>query len=88
MFSSIKAKAHQGKKVMHRQHAREVQERFCNIKKKTVTVLVDYPDYIDAYNKGIPGDIYCSNLVECYSQHEKCRYSGISPLYPDPFILN
>ena len=32
------------------------------------------------------GEIYCENIIECYRKGIKCRHSGISQLYPDPFV--
>ncbi|MBQ7567840.1 hypothetical protein IJT17_03455 [bacterium] len=66
--------------------AQEPAERYCYIKEKKVQILIIYPEYRNPYDKGKPGDICCANIIECYSEHVKCRYSGISPLYPDPFV--
>lgn len=68
-----------------RRKALQPEERFCKILRKTVTILVEYPDYHSPMNKGAEGEIYCSNIIECYQNNIQCRYSGISPLYPDPF---
>lgn len=65
--------------------ALEPQERFCRILKKNVTILLEYVDYKHQGNKGEAGTLYCENIIECYHNNIKCRYSGISPLYPDPF---
>ncbi len=51
-----------------------------------VTVLVEYPDYKGPHHKGPEGAIYCENIVPCYQADRRCRYSGISPLFPDPFL--
>ncbi|MCD6310612.1 MAG: hypothetical protein J7M18_07835 [Candidatus Eremiobacteraeota bacterium] len=77
-----KARAKARRRLMK---ALEPQERFCNILKKKVTVLVEYPDYKGRHYKGEPGAIYCENIIDCYQKNIKCKYSGISPLYPDPF---
>ena len=69
-----------------KQKALEPNGRHCNILKKKVTVLIEYPDYKNPHYKGPEGAIYCENIIECYQNNVKCRYSGISPLYPDPFI--
>ena len=71
-----------------RRVTQEPEERYCTIKEKKVQVIIIYPDYHNAYDKGKPGDICCSNIIECYNENVKCRYSGISPLYPDPFNNN
>ena len=71
-----------------RRLAQQPEERYCRIKDKKVTVIVVYPDYRNFYDKGEPGDMCCSNIIDCYSENVKCRYSGISPLYPDPFSAN
>lgn len=71
-----------------RQIAQEPQERYCKLKEKKVQVLVVYPNYRNVYDKGEPVDIYCSEIINCYTERIPCRYSGISPLYPDPFNLN
>lgn len=68
-----------------KQKALEPQERHCNILDKKVNILVEYPDYKNPYVKGPEGAIYCENIVECFQNNVECRYSGISPLYPDPF---
>ncbi len=69
-----------------RAKALEPQERYCFIQKKKVNILVEYLDYKDPYDKGPEGAIYCENIVECYQKNVRCRYSGISPLFDDPFI--
>jgi hypothetical protein len=68
-----------------RQKALQPEERFCRILRKRVTVLVEYPDYHSPWNKGVEGELYCENIINCYQNCIECRYSGISPLYPDPF---
>lgn len=65
--------------------ALQPEERFCRFLRKPVTILVEYPDYQAPHRKGVDGEIYCSNIIECYQKNRECRYSGISPLYPDPF---
>ncbi|MCL5037041.1 MAG: hypothetical protein M1269_08000 [Chloroflexi bacterium] len=75
----------QAKARRQMQKALEPQERFCNILKKKVTVLMEYPDYKGRHWKGDVGAIYCENIIDCYQKNVKCKYSGISPLYPDPF---
>lgn len=69
-----------------RQKALEPQERHCYIQKKKVNILVEYLDYKDPRDKGPEGAIYCENILECYQQGVRCRYSGISPLFDDPFL--
>lgn len=68
-----------------RRKALQPEERFCKILHKVVTILVEYSDYHTPMNKGAEGEIYCSNIIQCYQNNVQCRYSGISPLYPDPF---
>ncbi len=69
-----------------KQKALEPQQRQCYIMKKKVSILVEYPDYKGPHFKGPEGAIYCENILECYQKNIRCRYSGISPLFPDPFI--
>lgn len=69
-----------------KQKALEPQERHCHILDKKVNILVEYPDYKNPYVKGPEGAIYCENIVECFQNNVECRYSGISPLFPDPFV--
>lgn len=69
-----------------RQKALEPQVKHCHILDIDVTVLVEYPDYRGPHHKGAEGAIYCENIVPCYQANRECRYSGISPLYPDPFL--
>lgn len=61
------------------------EERFCRIRRKRITVLVEYEDYRNPHNKGPEGTLYCESIVECYQENVQCRYSGLSPSYPDPF---
>lgn len=68
-----------------RRKALQPEERYCRILRKPVTILVEYPDYHTPMNKGVSGEVYCSNIIPCYQNNVQCRYSGISPLYPDPF---
>ncbi|MFH1453358.1 MAG: hypothetical protein ABIH00_05195 [Armatimonadota bacterium] len=68
-----------------KQKALEPCKMHCRILGKEVTVLKEYPDYKGHWDKGEPGDIYCENIIECYQNEVKCKYSGISQLYPDPF---
>ncbi len=68
-----------------KQKALEPHIRECQILKKEVSILVEYTDYRSPHNKGPEGAIYCENIVNCYQNNIRCRYSGISPLYPDPF---
>lgn len=79
-----KAKAAEAQEL--RQKALEPQERHCYIQKKKVNILVEYMDYKGPYDKGPEGAIYCENILECYQANVRCRYSGISPLFDDPFI--
>jgi len=69
-----------------RQKALEPQERHCYIMKKKVNILVEYLDYKGPQSKGPEGAIYCENILECYQKNIRCRYSGISPLFDDPFL--
>jgi len=72
--------------VEPKRKALEPHQRFCHILKKTVDILIEYPDYKNPSNKGKEGSIYCGNILPCYHNNIKCRYSGISPLYRDPFL--
>ena len=69
-----------------RQKALEPQVKRCYLLHVDVSVLVEYPDYKGPHHKGREGAIYCENIVPCYQANRECRYSGISPLYPDPFL--
>lgn len=79
-----KAKAAEAPEL--KQKALEPQERYCYIEKKQVNILVEYLDYIDSRDKGPEGAIYCENILDCYQRNVRCRYSGISPLFDDPFV--
>lgn len=72
--------------VQLKQKALEPQEKFCYILRKSVSILVEYPDYKNSSVKGEQGSIYCGNILPCYHNEVKCKYSGLSPLYRDPFI--
>ncbi len=82
----ILRKAKQAEAQQLKQKALEPQQRHCYIQKKQVNILVEYPDYKGPHFKGPEGAIYCENILECYQADVKCRYSGISPLYRDPFL--
>lgn len=69
-----------------KQKALEPQCRHCYIRKIEINILIEYPDYKSPNNKGAEGAIFCENIVECYQANIRCRYSGLSPLYPDPFL--
>jgi len=69
-----------------RQKALEPQVKHCYLLDMDVTVLVEFPDYKGPHHKGPEGAIYCENIVPCYQADRRCRYSGISPLFPDPFL--
>lgn len=71
--------------VNMKQRALEPCKMHCRILGKEITVLKEYSDYKNPWNKGEAGDLYCENIIECYQNNVKCKYSGISPLYPDPF---
>ena len=66
--------------------ALEPKYMFCTILERKVTVLQEYSDYKNRNNKGAPSTYYCENIIPCYGNGKKCRYSGISPLYPDPLV--
>ena len=68
--------------------ALEIMKKYCYITEREVTVCVDYPQYRSSYSKGPAGDIFCEYLRECYEEGKKCRYSGISASFPDPFSEN
>lgn len=68
----------------HKSRALEPQKMYCNIIAKEVSVLLEYPDYKNRNNKGSIGTVYCENIVDCYHTGKRCKYSGISPSYPDP----
>lgn len=69
-----------------KQKALEPQVKRCYIMNLDVSVLVEYPDYKGPHHKGPEGAIYCENIVPCYQANRNCRYSGISPLFADPFL--
>lgn len=71
--------------VKLKQKALEPCKMHCRILGKEVTILKEYADYKCQRDKGEAGDIYCENIIECYHNNVKCKFSGISPLYPDPF---
>jgi hypothetical protein len=79
-----RAKANEAQEL--KQKALEPQERHCYIQKKKVNILVEYLDYKGPHDKGPDGAIYCENILECYQANVRCRYSGISPLFDDPFV--
>lgn len=64
--------------------ALEPKAFYCNLTKRNISALVEYSDYKHRNQKGEPGTIYCEHIIECYHNKERCRYSGISPSYPDP----
>lgn len=82
----ILRKAKQAEAQQLKQKALEPQQRQCHIRKMKVNILVEYPDYKGPHYKGPEGAIYCENILDCYQKNIRCRYSGISPLFPDPFI--
>ena len=71
--------------VQLKRKALEPKERLCKILGKNVTVLIEYLDYKCPWDKGEQGTLYCENIVNCYHDNVKCKFSGLSPLYPDPF---
>ncbi|MDQ7825662.1 MAG: hypothetical protein RDV48_22875 [Candidatus Eremiobacteraeota bacterium] len=66
--------------------ALEPQERFCALIKKRVCILIEYQDYKSINVKGEPGTLYCENIIDCYQNDRHCKWSGISPSYPDPLV--
>lgn len=84
-LSYINQKPLKHQAVAVKQKALEPETRFCHILQKKVTVLKEYLDYKHRSCKGESGTIYCGNIIDCYQKNIKCKYSGISPLYPDPF---
>lgn len=82
---SIYYRKEAAKKELKRK-ALEPIERYCSLIKKKVTILAEYEDYKNPRNKGPLGTIYCSNIIPCFHNEMKCKYSGISPLYPDPLM--
>ena len=85
-LSYVVRQARQEEAAALRQKALEPHCRFCSIQKKKVNILIEYSDYRGPHHKGPEGAIFCENIVECYQADVKCRYSGLSPLYPDPFL--
>lgn len=73
----------QAKKQMAK--ALEPKIMHCYILNIDVHILIEYPQYKNPNVKGPPGEIYCSNILNCFHNNVKCRWSGISPHYPDPF---
>lgn len=69
-----------------KQKAMDPQIRHCYILDKDVHILIEYPDYKNKNVKGPEGEIFCSNILECFHNNVRCRWSGISPNYPDPFM--
>jgi hypothetical protein len=67
------------------QKAMEPYIRHCYILDVDVHILIEYPYYKNPNVKGPEGEIYCENILKCYQENVKCRWSGISPSYPDPF---
>lgn len=66
--------------------ALEPKHMYCTLIKKRVAVLQEYDDYKNRNNKGFSETYYCENIIPCYNVGQKCKYSGISPLYPNPLI--
>ncbi len=64
--------------------ALEPTRMYCSIIEDDVSVLLEYLDYKNRNNKGSVGTVYCENIIDCYHKGRKCKYSGISPSYPDP----
>lgn len=75
---------HQAHQQLKRK-ALEPQERHCRILDKKVNILVEYDDYRSPVLKGEGATIYCEHILECYRNNVRCKYSGISPLFIDPF---
>ncbi|MEN3015517.1 MAG: hypothetical protein ABDH21_05640 [bacterium] len=71
-----------------KKRALEPKRLFCKILQKEVTVLIEHLDYKSIYYSDKIGEIYCSNILECYQNNIKCKYSGISKFFPDPFDKN
>ncbi|MGC8815530.1 MAG: hypothetical protein ACP5O4_04955 [bacterium] len=78
----------QQKKEEYKYKALEPKEAFCKILNKKITIVVEYLDYRGAHIKSEIGEIFCSNMLECYYENIKCKYSGISKFYPDPLEKN
>ncbi len=68
--------------------ALEPQMAHCKILDIDVPILVEYWDYRGPYYKGKKAEIYCGRMTFCYYNNVKCKYSGISAFYPDPFAEN
>ena len=85
-LSYVVRQAKQEEAAALKQKALEPHCRHCYIQNKVVNILIEFPDYKGPHFKGAEGAIYCENIVECYQANVKCRYSGLSPLYPDPFL--
>lgn len=75
-------------KVEHRKRALEAKELICKILQKKVTVMIEYLDYKSIYDYSQTSELFCSNMLECYQNNIKCKYSGISKFFPDPFDKN
>ncbi len=81
--------------VQRKAHAKEQKKKalepkrvHCKILDIDVNVLIEYWDYVDSYRKGYRAETYCENMTFCYYNNIKCKYSGISSLFPDPFDKN
>jgi hypothetical protein len=85
-LAHVLRQAHPEEAVQLKQKALESHARHCNILDINVQILIEFPDYKNPNVKGPEGAIYCENIINCYQANRKCRYSGISPLYPDPFL--
>ena len=83
-FRSGASSAH-GSRAAVKHRAIAPQRRWCRITKQEVVIHIEYLDYVNQHCKGPEGNIYCENIISCYQKNVKCRYSGISPLYPNPF---
>lgn len=71
-----------------KRRAMEPKQLFCKILQKNVTVIIEHIDYKGSYYPSQVGEIFCSNILECYQNGIKCKYSGISKFFPDPFEKN
>lgn len=69
-----------------KQKALEPHIRRCYITKRDVSILIEYDDYKGPHNKGPEGSVFCEHILECYQKDVRCKYSGISPLFADPFL--
>ncbi len=78
----------QQRKEEYKYKALEPKEVFCKILNKKITIVVEHLDYKGSYIKSEIGEIFCSNMLECYHENIKCKYSGISKFYPDPLEKN